>query len=289
VPDERLSKNERRDAAREQARLAREKQKRQERLRRWLIPTGVTVVILAIVAVVALVVSTSAPAPQTAAGPKNMISDGILFTGSGGTITPTSTPAIPAKGTPTPTAQKNDGLAHIVTYVDFACPVCQVFEQTNSAQIQQLVAQGQATLEVHPIAILDRSSLGARYSSRANDAGACVANFAPDSFLAVMAEMYKEQPAEQTTGLTNSQIVQLVHTAGLRNSDVDKCINGESFKSWTASATQRALTGPLPNSNVASVQGTPTVLVNGKQFNPASGSFSNASEFTQFIQQTLAG
>lgn len=289
MPEERLTKNDKRDAAREQARITREKQKRQERLRRWLIPSSVTVVVLAVVAIVVLVVSTSAPAPQTAAGPKNMISDGILFTGSGGTITPTATAAIKAKGTPTPTAQKSDGLAHIVSYVDFACPVCQAFEQANSAQIHQLVAQGQATLEVHPIAILDRSSLGARYSSRANDAGACVANFAPDSFLAVMAEMYKEQPAEQTPGLTNSQIVQLVHTAGLRNTDVDKCINGESFKSWTASATQRALSGPLPNSDVASVQGTPTVLVNGKQFNPASGNFGSSSDFTQFIQQVLAG
>ncbi len=284
MPDERLTKNDKREAAREQARLAREKQKRQERLRRWLIPTGVTVVVLAIVAIVVLVVSTSAPAPQTAKGPENMISDGILFTGSGGTITPTATGAIKAKGAPTPTVQKNDGVAHIVAYVDFACPVCQTFEATNSAQIQQLVAQGHATLEVHPIAILDRSSLGARYSSRANNAGACVANFAPGSFLAVMGEMYKQQPAEQTTGLTNSQIIGIVHTAGLRNADVDKCINGESFKSWVAAATQRALSGPLPNTSVASVKGTPTVLVNGQQY---TGAFDNAAAFAGFVQQVL--
>jgi len=288
VPDQRPTKNDKRDAAREQARLTREKQKRQERMRRWLIPTGVTVVVVAIVAVVVLVVSTSAPAPQTAAGPKNMISDGILFTGVDSKVTPTATPAIKAKGTPTPTTQKNDGLAHIVTYVDFACPVCQAFEQANADNIQQLVASGKATLEVHPIAILDRSSLGARYSSRANDAGACVANFAPDSFLAVMSEMYAKQPAEQTTGLTNTQIIQLVHSAGLRNADVDKCISGESFKSWVAAATQRALTGPLPNSETTSVQGTPTVLVNGKQFNPTTG-FGNADDFTSFLQQVLAG
>jgi protein-disulfide isomerase len=244
-------------------------------------------VVLAIVAIVVLVVSTSAPAPQTAAGPKNMISDGILFTGVDGKVTPTTTPAIKAKGTPTPTTQKSDGLAHIVTYVDFACPVCQAFEQANADSIQQLVAAGKATLEVHPIAILDRSSLGARYSSRANNAGACVANFAPDSFLAVEAEMYAKQPAEQTTGLTNSQIIQVVHDAGLKNADVDKCINGESFKSWMAAATQRALTGPLPNSEATSVQGTPTVLVNGKLFSPTT-SFGNPDDFTQFLQQVMA-
>lgn len=288
MPDERQTKNEKRDAAREQARLAREKQKRQEALRRWLIPTGVTVVVLAVVAIVVLVVTTSAPPPQSADGPKNMVSDGILFTASGGKMVATETGAVQASSSPTPHDQPSDGLAHIVTYVDFSCPACQAFEATNADAIQQLVEQGKATLEVHPIAILDRSSLGARYSSRANDAGACVANFAPDSFLDVMAEMYAKQPAEQTTGLTNSQIVQLVHSAGLRNADVDKCISGESFKSWTAAATQRALTGPLPNTDVTSVQGTPTVLVNGKQFNPTNG-FGNADDFTSFVQQVLAG
>ncbi len=287
MPDERQSKNERREAAREQARLAREKQKRAERRRRWLIPSGVTVAILAVVAIVVLVVSSSAPAPQTAAGPKNMISDGILFTGSGGTMVATPTAAIKAKGTPTPTKYStSDGVAHIVTYVDFSCSACQSFEGTNAESIKQMVESGSATLEVHPIAILDRLYLGTRYSSRANNVAACVANFAPDSFYDVMEAMYTNQPAENTTGLTNSQIVRVVHGAGLNNSDVDKCINGESFKAWVAATTQRATTGPLPNTSVANVTGTPTVLVNGQQY---SGSLTDATAFSTFVQQVLAG
>ena len=286
MPDERQTKNDKRDAARELARVTREKQKGQERLRRWLIPSGVTVVVLAIVAIVVLVVSTSGPAPQTAAGPKNMISDGILFTGVDGKITPTKTPAIKAKGTPTPTVQEDDGVAHIITYVDFSCPVCQAFEETNAAQIASLVQAGQATLEVHPVAILDRSSLGARYSSRANDAGACVANFAPDSFLDVMSEFYAKQPAENTTGLTNSQIISLVHSAGLKNSDVDACIKGESFKSWMAAATQRATSDSSLVNPSSGGFGTPTVMVNGKMY---TGDVSDANAFVAFLQQTMAG
>lgn len=286
MPDERLTKNDKRNAARELARATREKQKRQERLRRWLIPSGVTVVVLAIVAIVVLVVSSSGPAPQTAAGPKNMISDGILFTGVNGKITATTTPAIKAKGTPTPTVQKNDGLAHIVSYVDFACPVCQAFEQANSAQIQSLVKSGKATLEVHPVAILDRSSLGARYSSRANDAGACVANFVPNKFLDVMSEFYAKQPAEQTTGLTNSQIISLVHSAGLTNSDVDACIRGESFKSWMVSATDRATSDPKLLNPSSGQFGTPTVLVNGKMY---TGTLNDPNAFMSFVQQSITG
>jgi protein-disulfide isomerase len=286
VPEQRLTKNDKREQAREAARLTREKQKRAERMRRWLIPSGVTVAIIAIAAVVFLVVSTSAPAPQTTAGPKNMISDGLLFTGSGGTMTPTTTAAIKAKGTPTPNAQPKDGLAHIVTYIDLSCPACQAFEATNAETIKSLVEQGTATLEVHPIAILDRNSLGARYSSRSGNVAACVANYAPKDFYAVVEAMYTKQPAEGTTGLSNSQMIRVVHDAGLTNSQVDACINGESFKSWVAAATSRAGTGPLPNSSVATVTGTPTVLVNGTQY---SGSLTDGSAFTSFIQQVLAG
>jgi len=285
VPDERLSKNEKRDAAREQARLTREKQKRQERLRRWLIPSGVTVVVLAFVAIVVLVVTTSAPPPQSADGPKNMISDGLLLTGSGGKMVATTTGAVQASSTPTPNDLPSDGVAHIVTYVDFSCPACQAFEATNADTIRQLVEQGTATLEVHPIAILDHN-FTTNYSTRSNNVAACVANFAPDSFYDVMKAMYVGQGQEKTAGLTNAQMISIVHSAGLRKGDVDKCINGLTFKSWVASATTRATSGPLPNTSVSNVQGTPTVLVNGQQY---TGSLTDGAAFTDFVQQVLAG
>jgi protein-disulfide isomerase len=289
VPDERQTKNDKRDAAREQARLTREKQKKQEALRRWLIPTGVTVVVLAIVAIVVLVVTTSAPPPQSAAGPKNMISDGILFTGNGGKMVPTTTGAVQASSSPTPHDQPSDGLAHIVTYVDFTCPACQAFEATNADAIQQLVAQGKATLEVHPIAILDSHfTLGSNYSTRANNVAACVANFAPNDFYAVMEAMYAGQGKEQTAGLTNAQMISLVHGAGLKNGDVDKCINGETFKSWVTSATTRATNGPLPNTSTANVSGTPTVLVNGELYPITGDALTNPATFSAFVQQVLA-
>ena len=287
MPDERLTKNDKREQAREAARVSREKQKRAENLRRWLIPTSVTVVVLAIAAIVVLVVSTSAPAPQTAAGPKNMISDGILFTGSGGTMTATTTAAIKAKSTPTPNPLPSDGVAHIVTYVDFSCPACQAFEAANSDTIKTLVQQGAATLEVHPIAILDTHYLTSKYSTRANNVGACVANYAPDNFYAVMQQLYTDQPTEGTSGLTNNQLVSEVHKAGLTNGDVDKCITGVKFQPWVTAATARALNNPLPNSAAGTpVTGTPTILVNGQTY---TGSITDTSTFTAFVQQVLAG
>ncbi len=284
MPDERLSKNQRREQARELARIEREKQKRRERLLRWAVPSSVTVVILAIVAVVIIVVVNSAPAPQTKAGPKNMITDGILFTGVNGKMVPTKTGAIPAKGTPSPIPTSGgDGVVQIVTYVDFSCPGCQAFEAANATQIEQMVESGAATLEVHPIAILDPNSLTSRYSSRANNVGACVANYAPDDFYKVMQQMYTEQPKEGTDGLTNSQIVKVVHDAGLNNSDVDKCINGESFKSWVAAATNRATSDPSLRDPTGQFF-TPTIVINGQRY----GGATDAATFGAFLQQAAA-
>jgi len=277
-----MTKNQRREAARELARKEREKADRRRRLLRWVVPTGVTVAVLAIAAVVVLVVVTSAPPPQSKAGPKNMVTDGILFTGQGGKAVPTTTPALKPKATPSPAASPEPGVAQIISYVDWSCPSCQAFEQTNADWIEQQVQSGKATLEVRPVAILNRSYNGSQYSQRVNTAAACVANFAPDQFLAVMKEAYAEQPAETTSGLTNSQIIKFIHTAGLNNPDVDECVSGQTFSSFVTAATNRFTNDPANTPAGAQGPGTPTVFVNGKFY---SGDITDANAFQSFVAQ----
>jgi protein-disulfide isomerase len=280
VPQERLTKNQRREAAREAARVMREKQQRRERLLRWLIPTVSTVAVLAIAAGIVWAFIANQPGPQSAAGPRNMISDGILFTGEDGKATPVETGAVAPSAEPTPTESEDDGLAHIVTYVDFSCPACKSFEETYSTLIAELVASGAATLEVHPIAILDNNYAGSRYSSRANNVGACVADLAPESFLDVMAAMFANQPQEGTTGLTNAQIVDLVHGAGLVDDDVDTCITDEFFAPWVRAATTRAASDSDLYAAGASGISTPTVVVNGELWD-------RSVDVMQFIQNHI--
>jgi protein-disulfide isomerase len=194
-----------------------------------------------------------------------MISDGILFTADAeGAIVPVETGAVPPSGTPTPTDPEDDGLAHIVTYVDFSCPGCKGFEAAYATSIDALISAGVATREVHPIAILDRAYLASRYSSRSNNAAACVADLAPESFLDVMSAMFTNQPPEGTSGLSDDEIIDVVHGAGLVDEDVDACIEDELFAPWVAAATQRAANDPdlvLPG---AAGLSTPTIVVNGE-------------------------
>ena len=66
---------------------------------------------------------------------------------------------------------------------------------------------------------------------------------------------------------------------------VNTCIDDQSFVSWVRAATERATSGPLPGTEVASVSGTPTVLVNGEAY---TGSLTDADAFSSFVLSAAA-
>jgi len=278
----RPSRNEQREAAREKARVLREEQKKRERRNKWLIQGGVIVAVLAVAGLVAgLLLNNVRP---DGPGPANMASNGIVLTGAEGVITPVETPALAADATPTPTVPDDSGtVANIVTYIDYLCPFCGQFEQTNSESIRAMIEEGAATLEVHPIAILTNKSAGTQYSLRAANAAACVADNSPESFLDFHDLMFQNQPEEGTEGLSNDEIAELAKQADVSSfSTIEKCIDDKQFHTWVQDATNQALTQPVPNSDLASITGTPTVLVNGKQY---VGSLTDPAEFQSFVLQ----
>ena len=279
--DSRLTKNERREAAREKARIQREEQKKKDRRTKLFLQGGVGLALVAIVAVIALVlVNSNQPAGP---GPQNFASDGIQLN-QGFIATTTDARASDAE----PVANSRDeesGVLDIQMYVDYLCPICGAFEQTNAEYIESLVDNGAATLEVHPITILDRLSQGQRYSSRAVNAVACVADSSPNDFYGYHKLLLSEgvQPEENTSGLSNDDLIALLDTANVENTDaVAECINDESFKSWVKNSTARALSDPIPNSDVGAVTGTPTVLVNGIKYE---GAVNDLESFKAFVIQ----
>lgn len=282
----RPTRNERREAAREKARILREEQKKRDRRNKFFIQGGIIVAVLAIAAlVVTLILQNTRP---DGPGPENMASDGILLTASeDGGITAVETPALAADEEPTPTVPDDSGnVANIVMYIDYLCPFCGQFEATNAESIRTMVEQGAATLEVHPVAILTNKSAGSQYSLRAANAAACVADSSPESFFDFNAALFENQPEEGTTGLSNDDLKALAAEAGVSSlSTVERCIDDTQFKSWVQDATTRALTGPVPNSELPSITGTPTVLVNGQQY---AGSLDDPAEFQSFVLQATS-
>lgn len=280
-PEPRPTKNQRREAAREKARELRVQQKKKDRRNKMLLQGGIAVGIIAVVAVILLVVVNSVR-PE-GPGPKNMASDGILI-GEGLVAVPT--PALPAGAVPIPSQPDETGaVANIRVWVDYICPYCGDFERTNGAQIEDWIQSGAATLEVFPIATQISRSAGTKYSLRAANAAGCVANYSPNDFYNFNTAMFVDQPQENTPALNNSEIKQRIKDAGVANLDqINSCIDDETFKAWVLDATERALTGPLPNTELPKVKGTPTVLVNGKQY---AGSLEDPKEFAAFVQQAM--
>ncbi|KRE21221.1 thioredoxin domain-containing protein [Agromyces sp. Soil535] len=282
----RPSRNERREAAREKARILREEQKKRERRNKVLIQGGIIVAVVAVAALIGVLIFQNVQ--PDGPGPQNMASDGIVLTaGEDGGIVAVETPALAAGATPTSTVPDESGeVANIVMYIDYLCPFCGQFEATNSDSLRTMVESGAATLEVHPIAILSNKSAGTRYSDRAANAAACVADSSPDSFFDFNAILFENQPEEGTEGLTNDELKALADEAGVSSvSTIEQCIDDEQFKSWLRDATNRALTEPVPNSEVPSITGTPTVLVNGQQYG---GSLEDPQEFQAFVLQATS-
>lgn len=280
MPSERLTKDQKREQARELARLEREKRLKAEARNKILIRVGATVGVVAVLGAIGWGIwAGTRPAGP---GPANMLSDGILLTGSDGQITAERNDGIPEGGEPVATAPDDyDAPAHIVTYIDYGCPFCGQFENANGTQIEELVASGLATLEVHPVSILDNGFQGSRYPSRAANAAACVAAYEPDSFLDVNAALFAAQPAEQTPGLTNAEILDVLSTAGVSSPDVQSCVTAESYRGWVSAATQRVLADADLANPTSGGFGTPTVLVNGVRYAPSD--LGSAEEFAAFV------
>lgn len=284
----RPSNSEKRDAARDKARQLREGQRKKERRNRFILQASLIVVLLAIVAAVAIVITSTIRPP--ARGPLNMLSDGVKI-GEGFKAIPTRS----LRPTEEPMSSATSGPTDVLdirVYLDYLCPYCGGFEAANAAQIKTLVRDGAATLEIHPVAILDRLSMGTRYSTRAANAAACVANFSPDNFFDFNAILFEKQPRENTEGLSDDELVGYAKEVGVSKfTNVASCITGQTFKSWVKSATDRFMNNPLPDTATQPAKkGTPTVVVNGQLYNytvnPTTGAF-DPTEFASFLAEVL--
>jgi protein-disulfide isomerase len=283
TPEESPSgRSEVREGARERARELRDLHRKQDRRRNWIMRSsiigGIAVVLVAVTLIILGFVT------PNSRGPLNMLSDGVKI-GQGFKAVPTS--AIPADSKPIPSETNAPEVIDIKLYVDYLCPNCGTFERNNSAQLRAWITSGAATVEIHPVAILTTKSAGTQYSLRAANAAGCVAEFSPNKFFDFNDAMFVDQPKEGSPGLTDAQILKRASAAGVTDmAHVTKCVNDRRFRSWVQNATTRALNGPIPNSDLTSIAGTPTIIVNGSQFKYTTGFEPN--EFAQFVQQ-IAG
>jgi len=264
---QRPTRNQARELAREKAREMRLAGSARVKRNRIFVQLGLGVLALAVIgALTAVILTAFQPAGP---GPLNMQSDGIKIS-SGNVAVPT--PANPSDASPVASPANAAGVVDITLWVDYLCPICGQFEAANKDAIADLLSRGAATIEIHPIAILTNRSQGTQYSLRAANAAACVANDYPNSFMNFHNALFDNQPQEDTPGWTDEELIGFAKQAGA-GPDVEQCINDMNFKDWVKASTERAISGDVAINNkdkkFTGVTGTPTIVINGKQFNPS--------------------
>lgn len=281
----RLSKNERRAQAREQARVAREAEKKREKRRRLYIQGGVVLGVVAILAIVGLVLTQSLK--PAGPGPKNMVSGAAVFT-KDLKVVPSAALQDPKADRVAPETNRDELPLDVTVYVDYMCPACGNFEAQNGVMLENYVGSGDANLAVYPINFLDGQSLGTKYSTRAANAFGCLVEQQPD----VAFEFHKRllspevQPGEGTPGLDDKELLKQAEAAGAKATpELKSCIQDRPFSAFFSenyNAASQGISGLAEGQRLLQPQSatelqpegkpqrlvsTPLVLVNGQQWN----------------------
>jgi protein-disulfide isomerase len=251
----------------------RDQQKKGDKRNRILIQVGIVTSVLVASGAIAFAVFSAST--QSQAIPVNAIfNDGVKVGSELKVYTPDFSP---------PETQPNP--VEIVIYIDYQCPVCAIFELPNAEQIKNWVSTGAATLELHPISFLDGRGSPNSFSSRAANASLCVADNSPDSFFSYNTRLFQSQPAEGAPGPENPELISFAEEVGVSNIDqVSSCINSKMFGSFIKDATDKALSEPIPGTELR-VTGTPGIFVNGQKYTWETGDeLASPARFAQFIQ-----
>jgi len=239
------TKAQRRDAAREQARKLREAQANREKRNRNLIIAGVIALVVVVGVVLYVIISQ---------GNKSVIASVADVPAN----TSVETGGI-SLGSKMVAGTENPGAPVLDVYLDFSCPHCADFEQINAEDIDSLVAAGEATVVYHPVAILDRS--GGEYtgfSGRAVNAAGIVADQAPEAYNAFQEGLFKLF-GNATAEPTDQDIAATAVEAGVPQDVADTIAAGKHpYKDWVAATTKEF--------SRDGYTGTPTVLIDGKEF-----------------------
>lgn len=248
-----LSKADRREAAREQARQLREAHVQRERRNRNLLIGGVLLLIAAVAVALYIIISqgTEPVAAELEDMPRNVsVEDGGISLGNE-LVAGTS----------------NDGAPVLDVYLDYTCGYCAQFEEINATDIEEAVSAGEATVVYHPVAILDGSEdeAGNRaftdFPGRAAQAAAVVADGAPEAFNAFHQGLFELWASALDSGAaqqpTDEEIAEVAAAAGVPD-DVVGTIDDGRFTEWVAATTEQFRRDGFT--------GTPTVLVDGERF-----------------------
>lgn len=166
---------------------------------------------------------------------------------------------------------------HTVTvFVDPRCSYCAKFEASAGPVLADEAAAGRVRVEYVIASFLDART-GGTASARAANALRASVEAGPGRFEEYQAALFASRPSgESRDGFSTDHLLRIAdQVPGLRSETFDKAVRADAYATWVA-ASQRAFED-------SGVDGTPTVLVDGRPLAAGNGLY-DAADFSQALR-----
>jgi len=142
-------------------------------------------------------------------------------------------------------------------YEDFQCPHCRDFEKAFGPTISKLIDSGAVAADYYMVSILN-SRANDNYSTRAANAGYCVADESKEAFSRFHSALFAMQPEEGAGGAPdNAKLIETARQAGAAGT-VPGCVNSGKYDKMVDGLAA-----------AAKITATPTIKLNGEEISPS--------------------
>ena len=203
----------------------------------------------------------------------------------GGTTATGGTSAVPVNATADHSGivvnpgKFKEGVPKVEVFLDYQCPVCKQFESMFGSTLDDMATKGEIQLIYRTMTFLD-NNLKNDSSLKAGIAAACADN--AGSYGAYHNAIFAGQPTTEGQGYTTQQLrVDFAATAGITGEKLT------SFQScYDTKATSSFVEGTNEKAAAASVNSTPTIMVNGTKLDNNTVFQSSTDAFRQTVLTT---
>ncbi|MFD5545074.1 thioredoxin domain-containing protein [Streptomyces sp. NPDC127079] len=244
-------------AARERLRVEREKQAKRAKAKRQLIVAGSIVAVLAAAGGIGYaVVQNNKPAHWESVKSEKLVKPANTSGENGTTVV----------------IGKASAKKTLAMYEDPRCPICAQFEQTVGPTVDKDVADGKYKIQYVGATFLDDKLTGEGSKNGLSALGAAL-NVSPEAFLEYKTAMYskKYHPDETEDKFKDdAYLIKVADTvpALKGNTKFQTAVKNGTFDKWALLMSEKFDT----DSKKYSIQGTPSLVMDGKLVNGANGS-----------------
>jgi len=151
----------------------------------------------------------------------------------------------------------------IDVWEDFQCPSCEIFETANGQYLHDVASQGKAKVVFHVL-----SFIGAESTTLANASG-CADKVG--KFLDLHSYLYAHQKRENSGYWGVDTLIAAGKSAGITDPAFATCIKDGTYSKWVQNVEASGVD--------ASINQTPTILINGKALDRTTGIYGDAVKF----------